>query len=524
MSNNAERWLDLALSVSDGASVDWDAAQRGAQSDEERALVQQLHALANLSTTAESLQSAAQSLDDAQPPVAVARWGPFELCERLAAGSFGEVYRARDPRLDTYVALKLMASSASAETLGQRAIEEGRLLAKVRHPHVVSVYGADSHNGRVGIWMELIEGHTLTEWLAAHGAMGAREAAAIGGDLCAALAAVHAAGLVHRDVKAQNVMRQAGGRVVLMDLGAGIDTKRVHEQAGAAGISGTPLYMAPELFAGHSATAHTDVYALGVLLFHLVTQQFPVAGVSVADVIAKHASGTRRRLRDLRPDLPSSLVAAIDRSIDPDPKRRFATAGEFDAALREDVRVDAPEPSRGLRLGVSLGSLKFSLAIAFAIAVVIILGSFDRQSNSFHLPGELSGVKAIGRTPGVELPKTTGEGGETPGALLFRAGLRRDPSGQTGLHYTSSTPLWMYLLADEGVTGWRVVYASSSPLPASVDGNVALAPLPDAQRWRVVGSRSEWNRDVAGLSGGTAATAGIRVVEASIETQVGDVP
>ena len=136
MSNDAERWLDLALSVSDGASVDWDAAQRGAQSDEERALVQQLRALANLSTTAESLQSVAQPLDAAQPSAAVARWGPFELRERLAAGSFGEVYRARDPRLDTYVALKLIASSASGETLGHRAIEEGRPLSSVQLKHV----------------------------------------------------------------------------------------------------------------------------------------------------------------------------------------------------------------------------------------------------------------------------------------------------------------------------------------------------------------------------------------------------
>ncbi|MFN7966640.1 MAG: serine/threonine-protein kinase [Acidobacteriota bacterium] len=524
MSAETERWLPLALSVSDGAVVDWESVHRNAQSDDERALVQQLQALASLSNVAESLQTGASRDDIAAAPASDGSWGPFELRERLSAGSFGEVYRARDPRLDTDVALKLLTPSATAEALGQRAIEEGRLLAKVRHAHVVSVYGADIHEGRVGIWMELIEGRTLSDVLATQGALGAREAIAIGSDLCAALAAVHAAGLIHRDVKAQNVMREHGGRVVLMDLGASLDVSRSHEVASAAAISGTPLYMAPELFKREAATARSDLYALGVLLFHLVTQQFPVAGQSVADVIAKHASGTRRRLRDLRPDLPASFIAAIERAIDPDPNRRFASAGEFDAALRDDVRVDASTPERGVRLGVSFGFLKFSLAIAFAVTFVLLLGSFDRRTNTFRVPSGLDPASAIGHPAGSPLPSTLpGAGdGEVAHAALFKAQLLRDKAGRITLRYTCTTPIWAYVLAETGIGTWRVAFSGTAPLPAAVAGEVLLPPLPDAPRWRVVGSRECWNQDVASLDADTVAVTGIRIVDTTIEEQTKD--
>src|SRR4029077_3080841 len=127
-----------------------------------------------------------------------------------------------------------------------RIAVEGRLLARVRHPNVVTVYGVAAHEQRVGLWMELVRGATLEQQLGAHGPLSAREAALIGIDLCRALAAIHAAGLIHRDVKAQNVMREDGGSIVLMDLGTSREadgrlTRSVPE------LAGTPLYLAPEI-------------------------------------------------------------------------------------------------------------------------------------------------------------------------------------------------------------------------------------------------------------------------------------
>ena len=124
------------------------------------------------------------------------------------------------------VAVKLLRRAPPA-VVESAVMEEGRLLARVRHPNVVTVYGADTRDGVVGLWMEFISGRTLSEIVRSQGVFGPREATLIAVDVCRALAAVHAAGLVHGDIKAQNVMREAGGRIVLMDFGAGTRSRRL---------------------------------------------------------------------------------------------------------------------------------------------------------------------------------------------------------------------------------------------------------------------------------------------------------
>src|SRR5207253_6375466 len=196
---------------------------------------------------------------------------------------------------------------------------EGRLLARLHHPNVVTVYGVAVHDGRVGLWMELIDGATLEQALVKNGPLGAREAALIGIDLCRALAAIHAAGLIHRDVKAQNVMRQDGGRIVLMDLGTGRDIDPGRHR-GLVDLAGTPLYLAPEIFEGAGASERTDLYSLGVLLYHLATGTFPVRATTIDELTAGHAKGRAVRLRDARADLPTKFVQVIDRATSNDPQ------------------------------------------------------------------------------------------------------------------------------------------------------------------------------------------------------------
>ncbi len=152
-----------------------------------------------------------------QLPPAMGRWGALEFRRKIGGGGFGTVYLAWDPALEREVALKVLQAAGRSHTV----IQEGRLLARVRHPNVVTVYGIDEYEGTVGLWMEWVEGLTLTQVLTARGLLGGHEAALIGVDVCRAVAAVHKAGLLHRDIKAQNVMREAGGRIVLMDFGAG---------------------------------------------------------------------------------------------------------------------------------------------------------------------------------------------------------------------------------------------------------------------------------------------------------------
>src|SRR5439155_23094485 len=158
--------------------------------------------------------------------------------------------------------------------------------------------------------MELIRGETLEQLLQKRGPFSAREAALVGIDLCRALAAIHAAGLIHRDVKAQNVMREAGGRIVLMDLGTGREIDRTGRRA-LSDLAGTPLYLAPEIFDGAPASERSDLYSLGVLLYHLVTGSFPARATTIDELRDAHATGTCVRLRDARADLPTAFVQVV---------------------------------------------------------------------------------------------------------------------------------------------------------------------------------------------------------------------
>ena len=237
------------------------------------------------------------------------------------------------------MAVKLLAPRLGGDDLSARVLDEGRVLASVKHPNIIVVHGADEHDGRVGLWMEFVHGRTLAAEVDARGALSADEATVVGRALCGALAAVHAKGLVHGDVKAHNVMREDGGRVVLMDFGAGRSM-----QTSASGLdllAGTPLYLCPERMRGGPPTAATDIYSLGVLLYHLVTQEYPIEGATRAEVDEAHRTGRRTRLRDRRADLPDAFVAAVERALAPDPAARFATAGAFEEALAEASRAPA---------------------------------------------------------------------------------------------------------------------------------------------------------------------------------------
>jgi len=167
--------------------------------------------------------------------------------------------------------------------------------------------------------------------LRASGPLGSQEVIAIGKTLCSALAAVHQAGLVHQDIKAQNVMRERGaraGRYVLMDFGAGMDVADP-----AAPRWGTPEYAAPEILSGARATTESDIYSMGVLLFYLLTSRFPVPGDTFEAIRAAHQRSERLWLRDLRPALPAQFVETINRALAPSPSRRFASAGALAEAL-----------------------------------------------------------------------------------------------------------------------------------------------------------------------------------------------
>ncbi len=259
---------------------------------------------------------------------AVRTWGDFDLLDEIGRGAFGTVYRAFHPTLQQHVALKLINVPGGRPRDIEKALEEPRRLASVRHEHVVIVHDARYLEGYVGICMELVRGESLAQTISRAGRLGGEESIALGMSLCRALAAIHRAQVIHSDVKAQNVMREDGGRIVLMDFGAG---RRVLDPERTTGhyLVGTPAYMAPELFAFGEPTPASDIYSLGVLLFHVLSGSYPVDGGSLQDYSRAHARRHRRYLADLRDDLPVRLLTAVERALHPDPSDRYRSAGEM---------------------------------------------------------------------------------------------------------------------------------------------------------------------------------------------------
>lgn len=253
----------------------------------------------------------------------ISRWDSLEGLEEVGHGAFGVVYRAWDPVLRRYVALKLFRADE-----GQ--IEEARKLAQVNSPNIVKIFRFETHEGYPGFTMEFIEGLTLADEIEQGAPLDCKAAAAIGIDLCKAVSAVHSAGLLHRDIKAQNVMREANGRIVLMDFGLG---ENMNNPDVGDSLAGTLPYMAPELFAGARASVSTDVYSLGVLLYFLVSGEYPVSANGISGFRKAHVNGLRVPLRENHRSMNRGFARIVERATAADPSQRFSSAEQLAQAL-----------------------------------------------------------------------------------------------------------------------------------------------------------------------------------------------
>ena len=387
MIDRPEPLLEVATSVSDGAPVDWTMLSASGDPSTDPALLRELEVIARIA--AAHREAAGEST--VLMPEAGRRWGHLLIRDVLGAGSFGTVYRAHDPQLQRDVALKIYKTATIADARLTTLRAEGRLLARVRHPNVVVVHGIEQHGDEVGLWLELIDGRTLADEVRHGGPLGFREAALVGQDLCRALAAVHLAGLVHRDVKPQNVMRERGGRIVLMDFGLGSDLQP-HGTSGD--FRGTPLYMPPELFGGAPAGPSSDIYSVGVTLFNLVTGSHPVSASSRPELEKSHRDGSRRLLRDLRPDLPDAFVDVVERACAADPAARYATVGELQNALSAVIGASDVASRPGASATAPRG-WRWLAAVAALIALLAVAWTMTRTRNTTEPPGPASseGVK-----------------------------------------------------------------------------------------------------------------------------------
>lgn len=412
----------LAEAAVDAREVDWDQEATSAPSGAEGAVIRQLGVLAGIGRmfrVSDEEEAWDQSTTTTGPAASVTTcgegsmsWGPFAIRATLGEGTFGTVYRAWESELDRHVALKIL-HKVDARAAG-RLVEEARLLARIRHPNIVTIYGADRFEGQVGFWMELVDGRTLRQLQKEQGTCSAQEAVLFGLDLCRALAAVHHAGFLHCDVKAQNVMREAGGRTVLMDFGAA-----ALQQAGNR-VGGTPLYMAPERLEGSAPTVRSDLYSVGVLLYYLVSGTFPVEGRTIDELRTAHAR-RRQRLRDVRSDLPASFVRVIDAVTAVRPDDRPDSAGALEALLERAAdrfasrtRPTRGEAASGTRRERSIAVLPFVDLSPDRRLDYFCEGIAEEIINALM---QVPGVRVIGRTSSFKFRARHDDPGEVGSAL-----------------------------------------------------------------------------------------------------------
>ena len=351
---------ELAATLADGQAVDWAALEAELGSEAERALFRQLRVIADIAELHRSLPDE-PGLDEsaltATPPGApepqestplasttagdipvggeadLGTWGPYRLLRSLGPGTLGRVVRATD-HLHRDVVIRFLPTPSAPE-VAVAFLATGQALARVRHPNAVEVYGAEQHDDLTGLVMEFVDGRSLDQVVVTQGTFSAREAALVGWELCRAVAALHREGLAHGLLSPDNIVREAGGRLVLMDVwpqGVPIEVLDLDSAA-------LP-FLAPEIAAGAPPSGRSDIYSLGVVLFYLVSGAFPVRASSVHELAGRYERGERTPLADLRPDLPDDFIRIVERACDPDADRRYSTIAGVKEALSRTLGWD----------------------------------------------------------------------------------------------------------------------------------------------------------------------------------------
>lgn len=278
----------------------------------------------------------------------------YQLGDLIGQGGFGVVYSALDIELNREVAVKALRHDAvSSSALFQRFKREARAAAKLRHPHIVPIYAVGEGEGIAFMIMPKLVGESLNAYIRREAPVPVAEAQRILVDASRALAVAHRAGIVHRDVKPENIFLEGEERrVYLMDFGIAkaLDT----EEEGLTGtgmIVGTPSYMSPEQSGGRGGIDHrTDIYSLGVVGYQLITGQLPYQGESLQELIFQQVTTTPASVTQLRPDVPSTVGQAVDRCLRDAPEERWTTADDLAEALEGGALTSvAPARRRWMR-------------------------------------------------------------------------------------------------------------------------------------------------------------------------------
>ena len=356
--------------------------------------------------------------------------GRYRLAQRIDEGGAGEVWQARDERLDRDVAIKILGANAD-EAFRERFADEARRAASVLHPNVVTVFDEGRDGADAFMVMELIRGRTLRDIIADRGPLRPHEAARLVTQIAAALDAAHEAGVIHCDVKPANVIVDQQGSAKLTDFGIARAARgpREHE------LIGTARYIAPERIEGKAPTERSDVYSLGLVAYELLAGRPPNAEMETEDLLRVRLDGRAPSLRSARVGINEGIESVIAKALARDPQARYASAGAFardllTASQRDDATgvlppVARPLPGGGRREFRVDTTIALMAIVAVLIATLAIFASFPGRAVDAR-PTTGPSASAAARL----VPNVVGKNVNEAANLLIAAGFKSPVSWQ----------------------------------------------------------------------------------------------
>ncbi len=440
--------------------------------------------------------------------------GAFRILEPLGEGGMGEVYLAEDTRLGRKVAIKVLAAHLQErQSARERLLREARAASALSHPHVCTLYDVGTHQDRLHIVMEYVEGTTLRE-LTPPGGLPAEQVVAYGRQIADALAHAHARGVVHRDLKGANVMITTEGRVKVLDFGLATAPALAESDAATSEwpdltepgtLLGTPLYMSPEQLRGETADARSDLWALGVVLHEALSGRPPFGGRTHFEI---SSAVLTEPAAALPPRTPPALAAVITRCLDKDPARRYQKASEARAALEvlqtalaAGLGAAGSGPVTESRLAAAAlappaaaDSVAVSSASGIRSVAVLPLANLSRDPEQEYFSdgmtealindlAQIGALKVISRTsamrfkesdkPLPQIARELGVDGVLEGSVL-RSGDKVRITAQL-VHAASDTHLW----ADSYTGDLRDIFELQSRVAQAVAGRIRVAVTAD---------------------------------------------
>ena len=440
----------------------------------------------------------------------------FRLEEKIGSGGMSTVYRAFDPTLERWVAIKLMHRDISSDPDQlERFRREARAVARLNHPHVVTVIDAGEDDGNPYIVFEYVEGETLKERIRRVGRLPVQEAVAYAIEIGRALSAAHEQRLVHRDVKPQNVLIDPDGRAKVTDFGIARSLE-AHGLTATGRVLGTTDYVSPEQALGHDVTEQSDIYSLGICLYEMLTGEIPFKADTQVAVAMKHVREPMPDVQRRRPEISAALAAVIEHATAKETENRYATVNQMVHDLEQVLAIEAaragetsgeatnvlqtlagdtaefaPRRLRRPRRAVLLSALALGL-VAGAIAFFITRAEPGPGGAATPKPGGTKEVQLAGNAASDYDPE--GDGEEHPEDT--RNAIDGNPttnwgteSYRVGLQATGKPGVGLYLDAQDPVSARRLDVVTSTP---GFDAQVYAAnTVPDQiERWTRLSGRT----------------------------------